>query len=380
MKKKAFYSAAKQKRERNTYQESCEFRPLPQSEELADTSVLSHKSLRRSTHTRIPAGTIKLGDTSDTTIESEYISPSSTVTQTSSLTNKPSSTIAPVPPPTAPARRSQASSISFSGQSRFFELELSPIFETPAPAPGLAAISKTELLSCRFAMDEDLMARSKESLWLKKPGDSSASGSASDIPAVVLTAPTPDPSNPNQSADARQASPMQADDQEVPARRYLQSGLGFMGVLRPESEEADSNHKYSLSPPSRTRARLLISRAKNVFARHADNSDRQTVLPRLTTLETLHDECSDDGAWISLVLVQQRGRGVLAGGLGARLELKLELEDQDQDQDQDQAQARVWLWDALHDMVYVKRAPGARICKVVMTETVQLTGYDKEIR
>ncbi|KAG6860671.1 hypothetical protein C0995_008738 [Termitomyces sp. Mi166 len=88
----------------------------------------SHKPLRRST--RIGAGLVQSSQ-SQTSYESNE-----------AYAHAPGSN-SQIPSPKlqrthVPARRSQPSSPSFSGQSRYFELDLSPIIESPAVTAPLA--------------------------------------------------------------------------------------------------------------------------------------------------------------------------------------------------------------------------------------------------
>ncbi|KNZ76909.1 hypothetical protein J132_10855 [Termitomyces sp. J132] len=222
---------------------------------LADTSFTSHKPLRRST--RIGAGLVQGGQLQTTNGLNE------------AHTHAPD-LISQIPSPKrthVPARRSQASSPSFSSQSRYFELDLSPIIESPAtmaPLAPSAVISGEgeDMLAYSLTGDvspdsssnlEDMVLppnRTKRSEGSKEtarsearnvviikrdlhpktlvtvPGDLSNQNNDSldirsrkehipsaAIPAVVLTVPTPD--LPNQSRDVKVSSVQVTDRMKV---------------------------------------------------------------------------------------------------------------------------------------------------------------------
>ncbi|KAG5732396.1 hypothetical protein E4T56_gene11340 [Termitomyces sp. T112] len=231
---------------------------------LADTSFTSHKPLRRST--RIGAGLVQGGQLQTTNGLNE------------AHTHAPD-LISQIPSPKrthVPARRSQASSPSFSSQSRYFELDLSPIIESPATmaplAPSAVIIGEGEdMLAYSLTGDvspdsssnlEDMVLppnRTKRSEGSKEtarsearnvviikrdlhpktlvtvPGDLSNQNNDSldirsrkehipsaAIPAVVLTVPTPD--LPNQSRDVKVSSGMVRRSRQINGRNLEGSG------------------------------------------------------------------------------------------------------------------------------------------------------------
>ncbi|KAG6919881.1 hypothetical protein DXG01_015589 [Tephrocybe rancida] len=214
------------------------------------------------------------------------------------------------------ARRSQASLVSFSGQSRYFELELSPIIEYPVGLAPSAVIRSESGGGCMLAHDltgeaarrssesfedvfstpnevvrpdsevipvihprnlmTDLIAKSEECIDMNRQGASRQGEAAlpSAIPAVVLTAPTPDPSIQSPVQDAI----IQCDASPHGAPALGPKGLGLI-VDNVPRDPGDEGGEDSFLDPSHAQPQAhidtLASRArKMLFRRSVASVDR----------------------------------------------------------------------------------------------------------